>query len=76
MRPGRRAWTRDDDALLLTLIRRRLGTRMMATLLDRTEKAVIDRICRRRLITRQNKRSGMTDDQFRMNLRRMCLVGK
>jgi len=73
MRPGRKVWTRDDDALLRTLVRRRHSTNVMATLLGRTERAVYNRISQKRLIVRQNRRSGMNDSQFYMNLRRMGL---
>lgn len=73
MRPGSHAWSADDYALLRTLVRQRKDTRTIAALLGRTPSAVSKVISRKRLIVRQNKRSGMTDAQFRMNLRRLCL---
>ena len=73
MRPGRTAWTPHDDALLRMLVRQRKSTATMVPLLNRTPKAIYSRISRLRLITRNNKRSGMTDEHFRMNLRRLCL---
>jgi hypothetical protein len=71
MRPGSKAWTQADDALLRTMIRQGISTNSMAALLSRTERAVYNRINHKRLIVRQNRRSGMTDAQFRMNLRRL-----
>lgn len=76
VRPGRHAWTKDDDALLRVLVRRRRGVAIMADLLGRTEMAVYHRIHRKRLVTRwdKRKRSGMTDEEFKMNRRRIGLL--
>jgi hypothetical protein len=71
MRPGRKAWTEDEDAFLRLLIRKGLSTERVAELIGRSVRAIYNRVHMKRLILRQNKRSGMTDEQFRMNLRRL-----
>ena len=65
MRPVRRAWTPNDDALLRRLIRRRSSKEMMALLLDRSVTAVYVRISKLRL-----------KDHDRTDRRRICFEPK
>lgn len=68
MRPGRHAWTEDDDALLLRLHRRRKPRHVMATLLARSVHAVEHRLSRRQLV-----RADETGKDEKMNRRRMAM---
>lgn len=76
MRPGRREWTKDDDSLLLKLVRRRTAPERIAELLNRTVRAVYNRMHRRQLTDPRwmNRVPKASEEFMRRNKRRLCAV--